>query len=413
MGARQGLEDEIVIISIRELIAYLSVDKKRTFIALLGIAMGATSLVLMDTISGGMKKKVEAELGKLGALLVMIVPGQVKSIGQRRIQFSRYTTLKLEDIRRIRQKIPFVKDASAIKKCSLSVKAQANESRLLISGVEPSYFHLLDYKVDRGRILVPDDVKRKRKVVVLGAKTAATFFQTGSNALARVIDIGGVSFKVIGVLKKRGGFSNEDFDETLFVPLSTEMTVLENVDFLDGAVVQVTSRQELDEAIRDIDRFLVMRHGKRDFTLNTYQEVQGTASKTLRLFSTLSRIVAFVAFSVGTLGILAVMALSIYERLLEIAIKRVAGARKKDIFFQFLSESMILSLVGSGVGIIFSIFVGVIVQLAARWPFFVPIDTIWISIILSLLTGVSAGLYPAVKALEFEPRTILRLFEEQ
>ncbi len=177
-------------------------------------------------------------------------------------------------------------------------------------------------------------------------------------------------------------------------------------------MIQVRSRGVLKAAINDIDEFLTRRHGKRDFTLNTYQEVEGTASKTMRLFSVLSRIVAFVAFCVGTLGILAVMALSIYERLLEIAVKRVAGARKRDIFLQFLAESMFLSLAGSLLGVVFSVVVGLLVQILAQWPFFIPVKTIAASVFLSALTGMGAGIYPAVKALEFEPRYILRLFEE-
>jgi len=402
-----------VILSIRELIAYLKVDKRRTIVALLGIAMGATSLVLMDTISGGMQKKVEAELGRLGTLLIMVIPGDVRAIGQRRMQFSRYTTLKTEDVKIIREKIPFVNDASAIKKRSVSIKSKFNESQLVVSGVEPSYFKLLDYHISSGGIFNKSHLDHKSKVVVLGAKTSETLFPGDIDPIGKVINLAGVPFKIIGVLARRGSFSNEDFDDTAFVPLTTEMTVLENVDFLDGVVVQVHSQKDLPKAVKDIGKLLVKLHGKKDFTINTYQEVQGTSSKTLTLFSVLSRIVAFVAFGVGTLGILAVMALSIYERLMEIAVKRVVGARKKDIFIQFLAESMVLSLTGSIMGVMFSLAVGVFVQLVARWPLFLPIDTIWLSVLLSAITGISAGIYPAVKALEFEPRAILRLFEEQ
>ncbi len=401
-----------MIVALRQLVAYFRVDRRRTLIAIFGIAMGATSLVLMDSISGAMKKKVELELGRLGSLLVMVVPGEVKAIGQRRIQFSRYTTLKMGDVEAIRRLIPFVRAASGLKKKALSVRNSVTESNLVVSGVEQSYFNLLDYEVEAGRVLVRDDLLHKKKVVVLGAKTAATFFPKIYDAIGKDLNIGSVTFRVVGVLKKRGSFSNEDFDETLFVPLSTEMTVIENVDFLDGAVIEARSGNELKAAIKDIGKLLETRHGKRDFTLNTYQEVQGTASKTLRLFSVLSRIVAFVAFCVGTLGILAVMALSIYERLLEIAVKRVTGATKKDIFLQFLAESMILSMAGSFLGVIFSLTVALVVQLLAAWPLYLPIKTVMISVFLSCLTGIGAGIYPATKALEFEPRTILKLFEE-
>ncbi len=401
-----------MILSITELFAYLKQDRRRTIIALLGIAMGTTSLVLMDTISGGMRKKVEMELGRLGALLVMVVPGEVRAIGQRRVQFSRYTTLKPADVRKIRTMIPFVREASGLKKKAVSVKDVVNESSLVVTGVEPCYFRLLDYKVDSGTVFTKRAMDRKRKVVVLGAKAAADFFESPFDAIGKSLELGGTPFRVIGVLAKRGSFSNEDFDETLFIPLATEMTILENVDFLDGAVVQVSSRNELAPAISDVEGLLEKRHGRKDFTLNTYQEVQGTAAKTLHLFSLLSRIVAFVAFCVGTLGILAIMALSIYERLLEIAVKRVAGAKKRDIFLQLLTESMFLSLAGSSAGVVFSVTVGLFVQFLASWPLFLPIRTILVSMVLSIVTGISAGIYPAIKALEFEPRYILRLFEE-
>ncbi len=402
-----------MIVPLRELIAYFRVERRRTLVAILGIAMGATSLVLMDTISGAMKKKVETELGRLGALLVMVVPGEVRAVGQRRFQFSRYTSLKPKDVEYIRQKIPFVAGGSGIKKKALSVKNRLNESHLSVSGVETDYFRLLDYRLAQGRLLVKEDMKRMKKVVVIGSKIPGKFFKAGVSPIGKTLNLGSTPFTVIGVLEKRGSFSDEDFDETLFIPLTTEMRVIENVDFLDGAVFQAASRGVLAKAIEDIRALLVERHGKADFTINTYQEVQGTASKTLRLFSVLSRIVAFVAFCVGTLGILAVMSLSIYERLLEIAIKRVVGARKIDIFLQFLAESMVLSVVGSIAGVLFSMFIGLIVQLLAHWPFFIPLGTIGLSILLSAITGVVAGVYPAVKALEFEPRKILKIFEEQ
>jgi len=402
-----------VRVPLRELIAYFKVERRRTMVAILGIAIGATSLVLMDTISGAMKKKVEAELGRLGALLIMVVPGDVRAVGQRRFQFSRYTTLKLEDVEYIRQKVPFVEGGSAVKKKALSVKNRMNESHLTVTGVETDYFRLLDYRLAQGRLFVKKDIERMRKVVVIGSKIPEKFFPTGESPVGKTLNLGSTPFKVVGVLEKRGSFSDEDFDETLFIPLSTQMRVIENLDFLDGAVFQATSRDELPRAIRDIRSLLIERHGKEDFTINTYQEVQGTASKTLRLFSVLSRIVAFVAFCVGTLGILAVMSLSIYERLLEIAIKRVVGARKVDIFLQFLAESMVLSIVGSVAGVVFSIIIGLLVQLVAKWPFFIPLQTIAISIGLSAMTGIAAGVYPAIKALEFEPRKILKIFEEQ
>ncbi len=397
------------VLIIKELLAYFRHEKKRIVIAMLGIAIGVLSLVLMDSISGAMAKRIEAELGRMGGSLIMILPGEIRSIGHRRIRLSKYPTLKPSDIRAI-TKIMLVKSVSAFKQKGVSVQTVVNSSTLVVKGVEPSYSQLLDYKIREGRILLHNDLKTFSKVALIGSKIADEFFR--SDPIGKTIYLSGMPFKVAGVMAKRGSFSNEDFDEAILIPLTTHMKVLENVDYLDGAVVLAKDRGVIKETIVQIQKLLFERHGKRDFTVSTYQELQSTTSKTLHLFSVLSRVVASIAFSVGTLGILAIMALSIYERILEIAIKRVAGAKKRAIFLQFLTESLVLSMVGSVAGILISTALAVVVQSLARWPLFLPWKTAGISILLSMSIGIVSGLYPALQALEFEPKAILRIFEE-
>ncbi len=397
------------ILALQELMAYFRHEKKRIIIAMLGIAIGVLSLVLMDSISGAMSGKIEAELGKMGGSLIMVLPGEIRSVGHRRIRLSKYTTLKPADVESIR-KITLVRKASAVKQKGLPVHTSWNSSSLSVKGVEPCYTGLLDYRLRYGRPLVKKDLETFAKVAVIGSKIAEEFFHC--NPLGKTIYLKGMPFKVVGVLAERGSFSNENFDEVILVPLTTHIRVLENVDYLDGAVVLARDRDSIRNTIRQIETILFKRHGRKDFTVSTYQELQSTTSKTLHLFSVLSRVVASIAFSVGTLGILAIMALSIYERILEIAIKRVAGARRKDIFLQFLTESMVLSVAGSAAGIVISLVLAVIIQLLARWPLFVPWKTAIISILLSITIGIVSGLYPAMKALDFEPKAILRMFEE-
>ena len=397
-------------IFLRELFSYFRHERRRTAIAMLGIAIGVLSLVLMDSISGAMTKKIELELGRMGGSLIMLLPEEIRAVGQRRILLSRYTTLKMEDVEAISEKILQVKAISAFKKRPLSVQTVLDASTLTVTGCQPVFTSLLDYRLRSGRTITRHDLDTYAKVAVIGSKIAARFF--AGSATGRTIYLSGLPFRVIGTLEERGSFSNEDFDEVILVPLTTHMRVLENVDYLDGAVILASSRGAMEYTIRETGLLLLQRHGERDFSLNTYQELQGTTSKTLHLFSVLSRIVASIAFSVGTLGILAIMALSIYERLLEIAIKRVSGARKMNIFTQFLAESLVLSMAGSTAGILISVFIALPVQLLAGWPLYLPWITVLISVVLSIATGMAAGIYPAVKALEFEPKVILRMFEE-
>ena len=397
------------ILVLEELLAYFRHEKKRIIIAMLGIATGVLSLVLMDSISGAMTKKIEAELGKMGGSLVMLLPGEIRSVGQRRIRLSKYTTLKLRDVDALR-KITLIRAASAFKQKGVPVQTVVNASQLMVKGVEPAYSAMLDYKIRDGRCLLRRDLDTFAKVALIGSKIADDFFKT--DPVGKTIYLSGMPFRVIGVMEERGSFSNENFDEAILIPLTTHMKVLENVDYLDGAVILAASRETIRNTIKQIMLLLTERHGKKDFTVSTYQELQSTTSKTLHLFSVLSRVVASIAFSVGTLGILAIMALSIYERILEIAIKRVAGARKRDIFVQFLTESMVLSVAGSAAGIVISIILALTVQFLAKWPFFLPWKTAGISILLSVSIGIISGIYPAMKALEFEPKAILRMFEE-
>lgn len=397
-------------LSIRELLSYFQHEKRRIAIAMMGIAIGVLSLVIMDSISGAMTKKLKMALGKMGNSLIMLLPGEVKTFGQRRIQLSKYTTLKIDDIRAIQEKIISVKKISGYKQKTVSVQTPFNSSNLSITGCEKSYPELLDYKVEAGRYFTKTDLKNNAKVAVIGSKIASDFFNR--NPIGQDIYLSGFPFRVIGVLEKRGSLSNEDFDEVVLIPITTHMKIIENVDYLDGAVILAASENALKTAIKQIKLFLLKRHGKTDFSISTYQELQTTTSKTISLFSVLSRIVASIAFSVGTLGILAIMALSIYERMLEIAIKRVTGARKRDIFVQFLLESLIISITGSITGILLSISLAITVQILANWPIYLPWKTVAISVGLSISAGVISGLYPALKALEFEPKAILRIFEE-
>ncbi len=397
------------LLVLQELVAYFRHEKKRIIIAMLGIAIGVLSLVLMDSISGAMSARIEAELGKMGGSLIMLLPGEIRAVGHRRIRLSKYTTLKPSDIDAVRR-ITLVQAASSIKQKGVPVHTVVNSSSLSVKGVEPCYTRLLDYHFQYGRPLLETDLETFAKVAVIGSKIADEFFRT--NPIGKTIYLKGMPFRVVGVLAERGSFSNEDFDEAILVPLATHMRVLENVDYLDGAIILARDRGSIKDAIRQIALILLKRHGKKDFTVSTYQELQSTTSKTLHLFSVLSRVVASIAFSVGTLGILAIMALSIYERILEIAIKRVAGARKRDIFLQFLTESMVLSIAGSTAGIVISLLLAVIIELLAGWSLFVPWKTAVVSIVLSVCIGIVSGLYPAMKALDFEPKAILRLFEE-
>ena len=166
------------------------------------------------------------------------------------------------------------------------------------------------------------------------------------------------------------------------------------------------------EVIEQTKALLLARHGKKDFTVMAYEEAAGSTAEMEHLFSILSIIVAAIAYSVGALGIVAIMALSMYERLIEIAIKRVVGATRRDLFYQFFFEATFLALAGAAIGALAAVTVVFGVEAIAGWPFYLPVRTLLLAIALSMGIGILASIYPARRAMHLEPVKILKLYEE-
>ncbi|WP_201352622.1 ABC transporter permease [Hydrogenimonas urashimensis] len=394
-----------------ELFRYLQRNRKRTFISIAGIALGVFSLVVMSGISGAMTKKTLEELGKFGSRLVIAAPGDLVVFGHKRAQIGTVHTLNLADADAIAEKIPHVGDVSPLRAVTLPTESEKHAQPESVMGVSPSFTRLLDLEPACGRGLIPQDLRSLRKVAVIGSRIAADFFED-SCPIGKMLTISDIPFRVIGVLAPRGSVGMEDYDSTILVPVSVAQRLLSRSDWLDGIYILTDSEAFNEEVIAQTEALLRVRHGKKDFTVMAYEAAAGTTADMEHLFSVLSIIVAAIAYSVGALGIVAIMALSMYERLIEIAVKRVVGATRRDLFFQFFFESTMLALSGAMMGAIAATVVVFGVEAAAGWPFYLPVGTLFLSMALSVGIGILASLYPARRAMHFEPVTILKLYEE-
>jgi putative ABC transport system permease protein len=210
-------------------------------------------------------------------------------------------------------------------------------------------------------------------------------------------------------MEKRGtDLSGENLDERVYIPITSAVKRISNVDYIDGIYILPVSPDLIPETIKEVKELLFKRHGKKDFTISRYEDIANTKKQAMEIFSKLSIIVAVIAFSVGALGILAVMTLSVYERLIEIGIRRAFGATRFDIFKQFLIESTILSLTGAISGIVIAILIVVLISKMAGWVVYVPVKGAMISSVLSVLIGLISGIYPALRATSFDPKEILK-----
>ena len=393
---------------LKSLISYFRENKKRLILSVLGVAIGVFSLSLMVGITEAMEKRVERVMGKMGSRVLVILPGEVKNLGGRTIQLSFYPTLTVKDAKAIEQKCPDVKAVSPFKKVSPNVHYGGKRIAAEVFGVWPSYPEIADYKPLCGRFLRREEEEEMAQRAVLGYEVAKKLY--GSECpVGKVIYLYNAPYRIVGVMEKRGtDLSGENLDDRVYIPLSSAVRRISNVDYVDGIYVLPVEGAKVEEVKREIEELLLKRHGKKDFSVNRFEDLVNTQKQAMEIFSRLSLIVSLIAFGVGALGILGVMTLSVYERLVEIGVKRTFGATKREIALQFLVEATLLSLVGGSGGALLSTFIVVAISSLAGWGVFIPVKGALISLGLATAVGIIAGVYPALRASSFEPKEILK-----
>ena len=393
--------------SLKTLLAYFRENKKRMVLSVIGVAIGVFSLTLMMGITGAMRQEVLKALGQLGADVIVVVPGDFKNLGGRTIQISFYPTLTLQDAEAIKDKCPSVSLVAPYKKVAPNLHFGGKSLSADVFGLTPEYEEIAGYSVACGRFLNEEDLEEIRQVAVIGADVAKELYGEPC-PVGKTIYLFYAPYRIVGVMEKRGtDISGENLDMRVYIPLTSAMRRVANVDYLDGIYV-LPLPSKTDEAEDEIKSLLLKRHGTEDFTVSRYEDIANTRKQAMEIFSKLSIVVSTIAFGVGALGILAVMTLSVYERLVEIGVRRAFGATRWNIFKQFLFESTVLSVSGALFGILFAVLLVLLISQLAGWPFYLPFKGALISFSLSVLIGLLSGVYPALRATSFEPKEVLR-----
>ncbi len=395
-------------LEIETILKYFGNNKRRTLLSVTGIAIGVFSLVLMMGITGAMKNKVGEYLGELGGQVFVVIPGQIKNLGGKKLQVNFFPTLTTKDTKAIKERCLLVKESSPVKEVFPPVHVNGIYTNPKVFGVDRNYAAITSSEPAKGRFITKEDVENFSQIAVIGIEVAQNLFSE-KYPIGKTLYLYNAPYKIVGILPKKGvDISGENLDNRVLVPISCAVRRLENVDYIDSIYVLPVSEKVTEEAMKEVTSLLKKRHGKKDFSITRYEDLVNTKKEAMEIFSVLSITVAVIAFSVGALGILAVMTLSVYERLVEIGIRRAFGATKKDIFKQFLIESTILSLTGSFSGALIATILVNVISKIAKWPLYIPVNGIAISITLSILIGLIAGIYPAARATSFEPKEILK-----
>ncbi len=386
----------------------LRVNTLRSFLTMLGILVGVTSIILLVSLGEGAKGYITKLFSEMGTNVFVITPGKAETTGGHPILGS-FNKLTLEDARAVRKRAAAVKAMTADIIGTAKVKYQNRNRDTAIIGVSEEYQYVVNQYVDIGMFFTEADIEGRRRICVLGRVVNDELFR-GRNPLGKIIKINNMKFRVVGIMEEKGRSLGVNLDDMVFIPV-TAAQILFNTDRLYEIIVSAVSEREIDTAVREATKILQERHGgKIDFTIVTQGAMLTTFRTILNALTYLLAGIAGVSLLVGGIGIMNIMLASVTERTHEIGLRKAVGAKRRHILVQFLSEALIVSAMGGliGVGLGWG---GAL--LMNQWIFpALPPSVSWWSIALafsfSLAVGIFFGVYPARKASQLNPIAALR-----
>lgn len=391
----------------------LSNNKLRGFLTMLGIIIGVASVITMLAIGQGSKRSIQAEISEMGSNMIMIHPG-----GDRRggVQLSAddMQSLKINDFEDIQADTRYVTYVSPAVNSSGQAVYGANNTPTTVYGVNLDYLDIRRYKVADGDSFTEHDIKTAAKVCLIGRSVVDELFTNGENPVGKVVRFGTIPFRIVGVLESKGYNSmGMDQDDLIIAPYTTVQKRILAITHLQEIVCSALSEVYTDDAIGEITDILRTNHRLKaddddDFSIRSQQELSSMLTSTTDMMTVLLAAVAGISLLVGGIGIMNIMYVSVTERTREIGLRMSIGAKSRDILAQFLIESILISVTGGLIGVVFGVGAAVVVNVAAAFPIYIQPWSVFLSFAVCTLTGVFFGWYPARKAAMLDPIEAIR-----
>lgn len=378
----------------------------RSFLTLLGIAVGVASVVLLTAIGEGIHRFVLEEFTQFGTNVIQLTPGRIGAKGGPLGLPTTAREITLEDALAL-QREPLVTALTPLAWGNSEVEANGRVRRTAVYGVGPDMHRVFTFAVRSGRFLPPDDPTRARAFVVLGSKLKHELFGD-ANAQGERLRIAGERYRVIGVMEEKGQFLGTDLDDTAYIPVARALALYNRSGLMevDLAYAEGTPPERVAKALR---KRLTERHGREDFTLLTQADMLKSLSKILDILTTAVGALGGISLLVGGVGIVTIMTIAVTERTPEIGLLVALGARRGTVQQMFLVEAMLLSGLGGLLGLVAGAAIaGLAHVLVPALPVSIPWRFALAAEASAVLIGLLAGVLPARRAARLDPVAALR-----
>jgi putative ABC transport system permease protein len=371
----------------------LRANKLRSALTMLGVVIGVMSVVLLVAIGSGARREVTLSVESLGSNILFVAPGNLSLASTPAV-----SRLRLEDARRVGDAVGDTRRVAVTVQSGETARVGARRTNVNVNGTNENIPLVFDRVVARGTFLSASDVEVRRRVAVLGADPAETLFP-GRDPIGKSITLGGVRFRVIGVLTRVGTALGVNRNQEVFVPVTAAQRLFG---------VEAVRNEDIPTEQRLIREVIAAAHPEQEYQVLTQQDILGVIGRVLSVLTLVLASIAGISLVVGGVGVMNIMLVSVSERTREIGLRKAVGARTRDVLRQFLLEAVALTVSGGVVGIALGIAVAVAVARLSPLPALITWWSVALAFGVSVAVGIFFGVWPARKAARMQPLVALR-----
>ena len=388
-------------------------NKLRAFLTMLGIVIGVASVITMLAIGQGSKKSIQDQVSSMGSNMIIIFPAS-QMRGGVQMGSSSSKSLTIDDVVAIAAQCPSIRMVSPEVRSNGQVIYANNNTPTTIYGGNEYYLEIKMLSVTNGREFTSKEIRTAAKVCLIGKTVITELFGENFDPVGQYIRFNNIPLKIIGVLSEKGQNTfGQDQDDLLIVPYTTVQKRVLAITHIQTILASAIDEDSSPSAVIEVETMLRQRHKIRpdkenDFEVRSQEELVKTFSSISNILTILLGVIAGISLLVGGIGIMNIMYVSVTERTREIGLRMSVGGRSIDILMQFLTESILLSVIGGIIGILIGIGASRLVASLMHWPVAVMIQAVILAFVVCTVIGVFFGWYPARKASNLDPIEALR-----